>query len=427
MNNKELFNRAKKSLVGGVNSPVRSYSSVEGNPLFIEKGKGAIVTDAEGKNYIDYVGSFGPAILGHANDSVVLSLQEQLLKGFGFGAPSILENQLAELIIEYVPSIKKVRMTSSGTEAALTAIRLARGYTKRDIIIKFDGCYHGHVDSLLVNAGSGALTFGLAASEGIPENVVSDTLALPFNDSCSVEKIFQEFGQKIAAVIVEPIAGNMGCIIPDQSFLKCIREQTSRHGSLLIFDEVMTGFRVARGGVQELFNISPDLTLLGKVIGGGLPVGAVGGSTEIMENLTPIGAVYQAGTLSGNPISMACGIATLTLLREPKRYQELEEKTKILCEGLEEAALELNVPFQTNHTCGMFGLFFSDSENISSLIDVSKCNFNHFKKFFHHMLKNGINLAPSPYEAGFISLAHEMKHIEHTLEAAKKSFRALLQ
>ena len=425
MSNKKLFNQAKTILVGGVNSPVRSYSSVGGTPLFIEKGKGAIITDAEENEYIDYVGAFGPAIVGHGNNVVVEAVRKQALSGFGFGAPSRVENELAKMIIKNVPSIEMVRMTSSGTEAALTAIRLARGFTKRDIIIKFEGCYHGHVDSLLVNAGSGALTFGLASSEGIPDDVVSKTVVLPYNDTDLVEKSFQEMGQKIAAIIVEPIAGNMGCVLPDYSFLKCLREQTEQHGSLLIFDEVMTGFRVARGGAQELFGIDPDLTLLGKVIGGGLPVGAVGGPAKIMEYLTPLGSVYQAGTLSGNPISMASGVATLNLLDDPDQYKKLKTRTKELCEGLEQIAYQLGVPLKCNYTCGMFGIFFTDRDKITSLNDVTKCDVDFFKKFFHLMLANGINFAPSPYEAGFLSFAHEDKHIQLTLEAARRSLETL--
>ncbi len=425
MNNKKLFDQAKNLLVGGVNSPVRSYSNVGGTPLFIEKGKGAIVTDIEGKEYIDYVGSFGPAIVGHGNNVVVEAVRKQASNGFGFGAPSRIENELAELIIKNIPSIEKVRMTSSGTEAALTAIRLARGFTKRDVIVKFEGCYHGHVDSLLVKAGSGALTFGLAASAGIPDDVVSKTIALPFNDAESVKKCFQKLGQKIAAVIVEPIAGNMGCVLPNKSFLKCLREQTSRHGSLLIFDEVMTGFRVARGGAQELFGIGPDLTLLGKVIGGGLPVGAVGGPTEIMENLAPLGSVYQAGTLSGNPISMASGVATLNLLDDPDQYKKLKTRTRELCEGFEQIACEFGVPLKCSYTSGMFGIFFTDKDKVDCLDDVFECDLDFFKKFFHLMLANGINLAPSPFEAGFVSFAHEDKHIRLTLEATRKSLEVM--
>ena len=425
MNNEDLFSQAKEILVGGVNSPVRSFSNVGGSPIFVEKGLGPIISDAEGKDYIDYVGSFGPAILGHANRDVVEAVQEQVSNGFGFGAPSILENELAQIIIDLVPSIEKVRMTSSGTEAALTAIRLARGCTERELIIKFDGCYHGHVDSLLVNAGSGVLTFGLAASKGIPQSVVSDTLALPFNDTKLLVEAFEKHGSKVAAVIVEPIAGNMGCVLPKEEFLYSLREQTSKHGSLLIFDEVMTGFRVAPGGAQEKLGIAPDLTLLGKVIGGGLPVGAVGGASEIMNNLAPVGSVYQAGTLSGNPISMASGIATLKQLKEHRKYQRLEKTTGDLCAGLEKIASEFDIPFVTNHTCGMFGLFFTEAKTVYSLADVNRCNLDVFKKFFHLMLNQGINLAPSPFEAGFLSFTHDNHHIEKTLEAARSAFSAI--
>ncbi len=425
MNNEDLFSQAREVLVGGVNSPVRSFSNVGGSPIFIEKGLGANITDAEGKEYIDYVGSFGPAILGHANRDVVETVQEQVSNGFGFGAPSILENELAKLIIALVPSIEKVRMTSSGTEAALTAIRLARGFTERELIIKFDGCYHGHVDSLLVNAGSGALTFGLAASQGIPQNVVSETLALPYNDSSVVKEAFEKHGSRVAAVIVEPIAGNMGCILPQEGFLPTLREQTSKYGSLLIFDEVMTGFRVAPGGAQEKLGITPDLTLLGKVIGGGLPVGAVGGTSKIMNNLAPEGSVYQAGTLSGNPISMASGIATLNLLKEHRKYQRLEQKTSNLCKGLEKIATDFDIPLVTNHTCGMFGMFFTEAKTIYSLADVNGCNLDMFKKFFHLMLNHGIYFAPSPFEAGFLSFTHDDYHIEKTLDAARSAFSAI--
>ena len=425
MNNEDLFSQAKEVLVGGVNSPVRSFSNVGGSPIFVEKGLGPIISDAEGKDYIDYVGSFGPAILGHANRDVVEAVQEQVSNGFGFGAPSILENELAQIIIDLVPSIEKVRMTSSGTEAALTAIRLARGCTERELIIKFDGCYHGHVDSLLVNAGSGVLTFGLAASKGIPQSVVSDTLALPFNDTNLLVEAFEKHGSKVAAVIVEPIAGNMGCVLPKEEFLHSLREQTSKHGSLLIFDEVMTGFRVAPGGAQEKLGIAPDLTLLGKVIGGGLPVGAVGGASSIMNNLAPVGSVYQAGTLSGNPISMASGIATLKQLKEHEKYQQLEKNTGDLCAGLEKIATEFGIPLVTNHTCGMFGLFFTEAKTVYSLADVNGCDLEVFKKFFHLMLNHGINLAPSPFEAGFLSFTHDDHHIEKTLEAAKSAFSAL--
>tara|TARA_Y100001935_G_C17248412_1_gene479633 strand:- start:324 stop:1274 length:951 start_codon:yes stop_codon:yes gene_type:complete len=316
-------------------------------------------------------------------------------------------------------------MTSSGTEAALTAIRLARGCTERELIIKFDGCYHGHVDSLLVNAGSGVLTFGLAASKGIPQSVVSDTLALPFNDTKLLVEAFEKHGSKVAAVIVEPIAGNMGCVLPKEEFLYSLREQTSKHGSLLIFDEVMTGFRVAPGGAQEKLGIAPDLTLLGKVIGGGLPVGAVGGASSIMNNLAPVGSVYQAGTLSGNPISMASGIATLKQLKEHEKYQQLEKNTGDLCAGLEKIATEFGIPLVTNHTCGMFGLFFTEAKTVYSLADVNGCDLDVFKKFFHLMLDHGINLAPSPFEAGFLSFTHDDHHIEKTLEAAKSAFSAL--
>ena len=425
MTNEKLFSEAKNLLVGGVNSPVRSYSSVGGTPLFIEKGQGALITDVEGKEYIDYVGSFGPTILGHCHKAVVEAIQNQAAEGLGFGAPSKIENQLAARIIEYVPSIEKIRMTSSGTEAALTAIRLARGYTSREIIIKFDGCYHGHVDALLVNAGSGALTLGIAASNGIPEGVVATTLVLPYNDTESLTETFKELGPEIAAVIVEPIAGNMGCVLPTTEFLESLRQLTYEYGTILIFDEVMTGFRVAQGGAQELFGISPDLTLLGKIIGGGLPVGAVGGTADIMDHLAPIGSVYQAGTLSGNPVSMASGLATLKLLGRSELYDDLEAQTANLCFGLERAASDARIPFKCNFTCGMFGMFFTDSEDIRSLKDVSRCDSNRFVKFFHSMLANGVNLAPSRYEAGFLSITHDDDTIRKTVEAAEQSFRLL--
>ncbi len=420
-----LFKKAQKVMPGGVSSPVRSFKSVGGIPPFISKGHGAILTDSENNKYIDFVGSYGPAILGHCNSAVTEAIKKQSEKGLCFGAPSELETELAKLIIDAIDSVEKVRFTNSGTEAALTGIRLARGYTNRTKVIKFEGCYHGHVDSLLVKSGSGALTLGIAASKGIPRETVAPTITLEFNNKTKLIEAFKKYGEDIAAIFVEPIAGNMGCIPASSDFLETAKNLAEEYGSLLVFDEVMTGFRVAKGSAQKIYNIQPDLTLLGKIIGGGLPVGAVGGRSEIMDMLAPSGPVYQAGTLSGNPISMAAGIATLSELKSNDFYETLSYLTEKLTNGFRVIAKQYNVPLVCNHVCGMFGLFFSDSESINCLQDVEKSNVETFKRFFHLMLANGINFAPSPFEAAFVSIAHDEKIIKQTLAKAELIFSRL--
>ena len=420
-----LFKKAQKVMPGGVSSPVRSFKSVGGIPPFICEGRGAILTDSENNKYIDFVGSYGPAILGHCNTAVTEAIKKQSEKGLCFGAPSELETELASLIIDAIESVEKVRFTNSGTEAALTGIRLARGYTNKTKVIKFEGCYHGHVDSLLVKSGSGALTLGIAASKGIPQETVAPTITLEFNNKDELIKAFKKYGEDIAAIFVEPIAGNMGCIPASSDFLETAKNLTKEHGSLLVFDEVMTGFRVGRGSAQKIYNIQPDITLLGKIIGGGLPVGAVGGRSEIMDMLAPSGPVYQAGTLSGNPISMAAGIATLSKLKSNDFYRTLLCLTEKLTTGFRVIAEKHDIPLVCNHVCGMFGLFFSDSERVKCLKDVEKSNIDTFNKFFHLMLANGVNFAPSPYEASFVSIAHDENIIEQTLTKAELVFSKL--
>ncbi len=420
-----LFKKAQKVMPGGVSSPVRSFKSVGGIPPFIRRGRGAILTDSENNKYIDFVGSYGPAILGHCNSTVTEAIKNQSEKGLCFGAPSELETELASLIIDAIDSIEKVRFTNSGTEAALTGIRLARGYTNKTKVIKFEGCYHGHVDSLLVKSGSGALTLGIAASKGIPKETVAPTITLEFNNKVELIKAFKKYGDDIAAIFVEPIAGNMGCIPASFDFLETAKNLAKEYGSLLVFDEVMTGFRVDKGSAQKIYNIKPDLTLLGKIIGGGLPVGAVGGRSEIMDMLAPSGPVYQAGTLSGNPISMAAGVATLSKLKSDDFYQTLLCLTEKLTTGFQAIAEQHNVPLACNFVCGMFGLFFSDNKNIKCLKDVEKSNVETFNKFFHLMLANGVNFAPSPFEAAFVSIAHDEKIIEQTLAKAEIVFSRL--
>lgn len=422
--NKELFERACVHIPGGVNSPVRAFGSVGGTPLFIDRAEGAHVWDVEGKQYIDYVGSWGPAILGHAHPEVVKAVQEAAVKGLSFGTPTAGEVELAELISERLPSMEKVRLVSSGTEATMSAIRLARGYTGRNTIVKFEGCYHGHADSLLVKAGSGLLTFGNPTSAGVPEDFIRHTLVLDFNNIEAVKEAFAKHGDDIACVIVEPMAGNMNLIKPVAGFLETLRELCTENGSVLIFDEVMTGFRTGPQGVQGLTNITPDLTTLAKVIGGGMPVGAFGGRKEIMDVIAPLGGVYQAGTLSGNPVAVAAGIATLTLLDDDSFYEQLSSQTAKLAAGLEEAAREAGVVFCTDSVGGMLGLYFSD--NIpTSFAEVSASNIEQFKAFFHAMLDEGVYLAPSPFEASFTSGAHDDAVIEATIEAAKKAFKAI--
>ena len=421
----DFFLQAQEIMPGGVNSPVRAYNGVGGTPRFIKSGEGPYIYDEDGNRLIDYVGSWGPAILGHANKQVIADIKKQLEDGLGFGAPSVLENQLGQMVIDLVPSVEKIRMVNSGTEAALSAIRLARGTTKRGRIIKFEGCYHGHADSLLVKAGSGALTLGVPSSPGVPSCLAELTTTLPYNDLTSCEKAFDSFGEEIAAVIVEPVAGNMSCIPPAEGFLHTLRVLTKRYGSVLIFDEVMTGFRVHLGGAQQLYGVQPDLTILGKILGGGMPVGAVGGSTELMDQFAPNGPIYQAGTLSGNPLAMASGLSTLKQLTKTNFHANLLRKTQYLCEGIDKIGKEVGVPLKTNHVCGMFGIFFSKNECIKNLSDVTACDLDLFKRFFHLMLDKGINLAPSAFEAGFISDAHSQEDLDYTIEKIKESVTCL--
>jgi glutamate-1-semialdehyde 2,1-aminomutase len=425
INSQRQFNRARRSIPGGVNSPVRAFRAVGGYPLFFASGKGAYLYDIDGREYIDYVGSWGPMILGHADERVISAIEKQLKHGVGFGAPNVLETELAEKICELMPSVQRVRMVNSGTEAAMSAIRLARGYTGRDKIIKFEGCYHGHADSLLVKAGSGALTFGAPSSPGVPASLAALTLTVAYNDLAEVEAAFANNPGSIAAVIVEPVAGNMNCVPPVTGFLHGLRELCGMHGALLIFDEVMTGFRVAPGGAQALFGIEPDLTVLGKIIGGGLPVGAFGGRAEIMENLAPNGPVYQAGTLSGNPLAMCSGLATLEQVAKPGFHAKLKRATGMLTEGLAERAKFHDIPFTTNSVTGMFGLFFTEAETVNRYADVMACDATRFTRFFHGMLSRGVYLAPSAFEAGFVSITHDDGVIEKTIAAADEVFSAL--
>ncbi len=413
-----LIERAQKSIPGGVNSPVRAFTGVGGTPVFFETGKGSRLTDVDGNSYIDYVGSWGPMILGHSPDHVIDAVVSQAKKALGFGAPTELEVELAELVCQRVPSIDAVRLVSSGTEATMSAIRLARGATGRDLIVKFAGCYHGHSDSLLVKAGSGLLTLGIPNSPGVPESIAQHTLNLPYNDSQALQDAFAEFGDKVACVIIEPVAGNMGCIPPNQEFLKTMRALTAQHGAVLIFDEVMTGFRVGPAGAQGVYDIKPDLTTLGKVIGGGLPVGAFGGDAKLMNQVAPAGPVYQAGTLSGNPLAVIAGLTTLQSLT-PQMYIQLAEKTAYLVNGLQQVAAKNSVPIVTNQVCGMFGAFFTNATSkVESFEDVEQCNIKQFNAFFHEMLKRGVYLAPSAFEAGFLSVAHTTEDLDQTIAAA---------
>ena len=421
----ELFELAQRHIPGGVNSPVRAFKGVGGDPVFIDHASGAYIYDSEGRRYIDYVGSWGPMILGHAHPEVIEAVIEASRKGLSFGAPTELEVRIADKVCELVPSMDMVRMVSSGTEATMSAIRLARGYTGRDRIVKFEGCYHGHSDSLLVKAGSGALTLGEPSSPGVPAALAELTLTLHYNDIDQVRQVFSEVGDEIACIIVEPVAGNMNCIPPVPGFLEGLREVCDEHGSVLIFDEVMTGFRVALGGVQGLYGITPDLTTLGKVIGGGMPVGAFGGRREIMEKIAPLGPVYQAGTLSGNPVAMTAGLKTLELISAPGFFDDLGDRTERLITGLVEAGQEAGVPVTENHVGGMFGLFFTDAERVTDFAGSTACDQEAFKRFFHAMLDEGIYLAPSAFEAGFVSAAHSEADLEATLEAAKKAFSLL--
>ena len=419
------FERARQCIPGGVNSPVRAFRAVGGVPVFIERAEGALLFDIDAKRYVDYVGTWGPAVVGHAHPRVVEAVRDAAARGLSFGAPTVLETEMAERVCALVPSMDKVRMVSSGTEAGLSVIRLARGFTGRDTIVKFEGCYHGHADSLLVKAGSGALTFGVPTSPGVPAGLAEHTLTLDFNDSAGVREAFARFGDRIAAVIVEPIAGNMNCVPPVPGFLESLRECCDAHGAVLIFDEVMTGFRVAPGGAQSLYGVRPDLTILGKVIGGGMPVGAFGGRSEIMDHIAPDGPVYQAGTLSGNPIAMTAGLTTLELIAEDGFHDRLSAATSRLVAGLRERAAAAGIGLATNHVCGMFGLFFTDADAVNGFADVMACDTERFARFFHAMLDEGVYLAPSAFEAGFVSGAHADEHLEATFRAAEKAFEAL--
>ncbi len=424
-NSESLFERAIKVIPGGVNSPVRAFNGVGGIPVFIDHAEGACLIDVEGKSYIDYVGSWGPMICGHANPEIIDAVCAVAKKGLSFGAPTGLEVELAENICSIMPGMDQVRMTCSGTEATMSAIRLARGYTGRDKIIKFEGCSHGHADSLLVKAGSGALTLGIPSSPGVPDAVAEITITLEFNNSEQVGQVFGEIGDQIACVIVEPVAGNMNCVPPEEGFLASLRSCCDESSSVLIFDEVMTGFRVGLTGAQGRYGIKPDLTTLGKVIGGGMPVGAFGGRQEIMDQIAPTGPVYQAGTLAGNPVAMAAGLKNLEIISRPGFYDELERKTKELVEGILVAANSKKIPICANRVGAMFGLFFTDQGRVSRFSDVTRCDVERFRQFFHSMLKQGVYLAPSAFEAGFVSAAHSDAQIQQTIEYADRAFASL--
>jgi glutamate-1-semialdehyde 2,1-aminomutase len=421
----QLFEQAKQYIPGGVNSPVRAFRAVGGTPVFIDHAKGAYLYDCEGKRYIDYVLSWGPMILGHAHPTILQAVQEKLKSGLSFGAPTEIETDLARELCRIMPNMDLVRMVNSGTEATMSAIRLARAYTGRDKIIKFEGCYHGHSDSLLIKAGSGALTMGVPSSPGVPAALANHTITLTYNDIDGLKQAFSKIGEQVAGVIVEPVAGNMNCVPPITGFLETIREQCNQYGSVFIIDEVMTGFRLGLTGAQGYYNIEADLTTLGKVIGGGMPVGAFGGKRAIMEQIAPLGPVYQAGTLSGNPVAMAAGLAQLEAIQQEGFYQPLFEKSTALTAGLEKAAAKAGIPFTTNHVGTMFGGFFTEEPKITNYQQVMQCNNERFNRFFHGMLDAGIYLAPASYEAGFMSAAHTDNDIQYTLEAAKKVFSTL--
>ncbi len=423
--NESLFTAAQKHIPGGVNSPVRAFRSVGGSPVFVKKASGAYFWDENDKRYIDYVGSWGPMILGHAHPAVIEAVRAAALNGLSYGAPTVAETHMADKICEIMPSIEMVRLTSSGTEATMSAIRLARGFTGRERIVKFEGNYHGHSDSLLVKAGSGALTFGVPSSPGVPKALAELTITVEYNNIEQVRETFAEMGNDIAAIIVEPVAGNMNCIPPVPGFLEGLRAVCDEYGAVLIFDEVMTGFRVALGGVQARYNITPDLTTLGKIIGGGMPVGAFGGKREIMSQISPLGPVYQAGTLSGNPVAMAAGLVTLELLQEPGFHERLIAKTTMLCDGLNKAASAAGVPVLTQQAGAMFGLFFTQDKAVTSYAAATRCDTDAFNRFFHGMLDAGVYFAPSAYEAGFVSQAHTEADIEETIHHAEQVFRAL--
>ncbi|GKW50041.1 glutamate-1-semialdehyde 2,1-aminomutase [Halomonas sp. NCCP-2165] len=423
----QLFEQACRHIPGGVNSPVRAFKGLERPPVFIERAQGAYLFDVEGQRYIDYVGSWGPMITGHADPEVLGAVRERLDLGLSFGTPTAIETTMADLICEILPSIELVRMVNSGTEATMSAIRLARGYTGRDKIVKFEGDYHGHSDSLLVKAGSGALTHGEPSSPGVPASLAEHTITLPHNDLDAVEQCFAELGEQIAGIIVEPVAGNMNCIPPLPGFLEGLRKVCDRHGSVLIFDEVMTGFRVALGGAQAYYGITPDLTCLGKIVGGGMPVGAFGGKREIMEQISPLGPVYQAGTLSGSPLAMAAGIALLTKVREPGFHDALAQRVETLCSGLEARAKAAGIEMITQRAGGMFGVFFTGQSRVDNFAQATACDAEAFRTFFSAMLDEGVYLAPSAYEAGFMSSAHTAEDIQATLDAAERAFARLAQ
>jgi glutamate-1-semialdehyde 2,1-aminomutase len=415
----KLYDRAMSVIPGGVNSPVRACKSVDADPIFIHNAEGCLIFDADGNRYIDYIGSWGPLILGHRHPAVVDAIISVLERGISFGAPIDLEVQLAEMVIAAVPSVEMVRMVNSGTEATMSAIRLARGVTQRDIVIKFDGCYHGHADTLLVAAGSGVATLGIPGSPGVPESVAQHTLSLPYNDIDCIKDVMKEQGNKVACIIVEPVAGNMGLVKPAEGFLQVLREIADQYGSVLIFDEVMTGFRVAYGGAQALYGVYPDLTCFGKIIGGGMPVGAYGGKLELMASVAPQGSIYQAGTLSGNPVAMAAGIATLEQIQKDGFYDALDQKAAHLLNGLMQAAEKAALPVQGQRVGSMLGFFFADRE-VKNFVDAKTCDLDKFTRFYNGMRQNGIYIAPSQFEALFLSAAHEMEHIDATINAAGK-------
>lgn len=421
----QLFAEALQHIPGGVNSPVRAFRAVGGEPIFVKRASGAYIFDEDDRAYVDYVGSWGPMILGHAHPEVIAAVVETAANGLSFGAPTRVETEMAAKVAQLVPSIEKVRMVSSGTEATMSAIRLARGATGRDKIVKFEGCYHGHADSLLVKAGSGALTLGIPTSPGVPAGLAAHTITLQFNDLDKIQQVFSEIGEQIAAIIVEPVAGNMNCVPPEAGFLAGLRSVCDASGSILIFDEVMTGFRVALGGAQTLYGVKPDLTTLGKVIGGGMPVGAFGGRADLMNHIAPDGPVYQAGTLSGNPVAMAAGLKTLELISAPGFFEGLTAKVDHLTSSLEECARQAGVSLTSNRVGAMFGLFFTDQDRVTNFSDVMACDAEMFKHFFNGMLEQGVYLAPSAYEAGFVSSAHDDEAIEKTLNAANIVFAKL--
>lgn len=417
-----LFDQAQRHIAGGVNSPVRAFAGVGGEPVFVQRAEGCHLFGEDGRRYIDYVGSWGPMIAGHAHPSVVEAVKEAAERGLSFGAPTVAETRLADRVCEMVPAMERLRFVNSGTEATMSAIRLARAFTGRDKVVKFEGNYHGHSDSLLVKAGSGALTHGVPTSPGVPESFARHTVTLRYNDLDSVRAFFAEHGKEVACIIVEPVAGNMNCIPPVDGFLEGLREVCSDHGALLVFDEVMSGFRVAPGGAQQRYGVTPDLTTLGKIVGGGMPVGAFGGRADIMEMLSPTGPVYQAGTLSGNPVAMAAGLATLDIISQDGFHDALEATAARLCKGLEEAASDAGIELSTNHVGGMFGFFFTSESPVRYFEQVKGCDVEQFKRFFHAMLNRGVHLAPSAFEAGFVSSAHTDEVIDETVQYAKEAF-----